>query len=141
MGGDEDDVHDVMLKLSVKLPTHASQISNLRAWMGKLAQNFCIDRHRAKRHIDLVSLDDLELTDPRSMDEGTVLAPDSVVQLLQKMSGSLQEVMSLRFAQGLSYKEIADRLQLPQASVRKRIERARKTLRRELGAGSIFEHP
>lgn len=133
MGGDEDDVHDVMLKLSVKLPTHASQISNLRAWMGKLAQNFCIDRHRAtRRHVDFVSLDDVELTDPRSMLKDTVLAPDSAVQMLKKMSASLQEAMSLRFTQGLSYREIAERLNLREASVRKRIERARKALRRGL---------
>jgi len=35
MGGTEDDVHDVMLKLVVKLPVYAAKISNLRAWMGK----------------------------------------------------------------------------------------------------------
>jgi RNA polymerase sigma factor (sigma-70 family) len=136
MGGDEDDVHDVMLKLSVKLPTHASQISNLRAWMGKLAQNFCIDRHRAsRRHQDFVSLDEVELTDPRSMVKDPVFAPHSVDQVFEKMPASLQETMSLRFAQGLSYKEISGRLNLPEASVRKRIERARKTLRRELICG------
>jgi len=50
MGGTEDDVHDVMLKLVVKLPVYAAKISNLRAWMGKVAQNFCIDKYRAVRH-------------------------------------------------------------------------------------------
>jgi RNA polymerase sigma-70 factor (ECF subfamily) len=140
MGGDEDDVHDVMLKLSVKLPTHASQISNLRAWMGKLAQNFCIDRHRAsRRHMEFVSLDDVELTDPRSIRKDRVLVPDSLAHMLEKMPAALQEAMGLRFTQGLSYKEIASRLNLPEASVRKRIERARKALRRELGDGFTLE--
>jgi len=133
MGGNEDDVHDVMLKLMVKLPFHAAKISNLRAWMGKLAQNFCIDKYRAARNrMDFVSLDDVDLADPRSLAHDPALSSPPLDKMIDNMSAPLREAMALRFLQNLSYKQIALQLNVPETRIRKRVERGRRLLRREL---------
>ncbi len=133
VGGDEDDVQDVMLKLMIKLPEHAAKISNPKAWMGKLAQNFCIDRYRGiRRRVDFVSLEDMELADPQSVCLNSVVRAPNLAAMLGRMPDGMREAIGLRFFQSLSYKQIAEKLNIPEPRIRKRVERAKRLLRQEL---------
>jgi len=57
--------------------------------------------------------------------------------MINKMSAGLREAMVLRFLQSLSYKQIAVQLNVPEACIRKRIERGAALLRRELEDGHL----
>jgi len=58
VGGSDDDVNDIMLKLLESLPVYAGRINNLRSWLGRVARNFCLDRRRREARVRLVSFDE-----------------------------------------------------------------------------------
>ncbi len=61
--------------------------------------------------------------------EEQVLSRVSVEQILGKLSGPERELVRLRYDEDLAHGAIADRLGIPEATVRVRIHRVRKRLR------------
>jgi RNA polymerase sigma factor (sigma-70 family) len=53
---------------------------------------------------------------------------------VSRLSPLAAEILELRYRQGLSYAEIADRLQVPRSTVRGRIYQARRELRQRLAS-------
>ncbi|NEO42845.1 MAG: RNA polymerase sigma factor [Moorea sp. SIO4A3] len=147
MGGNtteaQDALSEIMLKAWEKLPKFATKITNLKGWLTKFARNFCIDRHR-ENNSGGIGVENLEAM---AVPEGNGLAtefdtPDLVVEkreLLEVILSALEDlpenqrqVCVLRFEQKLSYQEIAQRLAISNDSVRKRIQRARGILQKQL---------
>ena len=60
--------------------------------------------------------------------EEQVLARLSVEQVLKRLSGAERELVRLRYEQDLPHGDIADRLGIPESTVRVRIHRVRKRL-------------
>jgi RNA polymerase sigma-70 factor, ECF subfamily len=104
------------------------------AWLLKIAHNVCLsswDSDRRRRRLELVQAPDLleELT------PAALLEPESVIALetaLGDLTDLQRRAILLREWRGLSYREIAEELELSQSAVETLIFRARRTLARSL---------
>lgn len=107
--------------------------TNLRAWLFTIMRHQRIDgARRALRRGVSVELD--EITDAV---EGGQEANQQIVELrkaLEKLPRSKREILLLAHYQRLRYDEIADRLKIPEGTVRSRLVRARMLLREMLEA-------
>ncbi len=100
------------------------------AWLFKIAHNVCLSRRRSswrrgrvESPADFEVVEELAPAPSRRSDELIGLQ-----DVLEEMPESQRRAILLREWQGLSYREIADELQLSQAAVETLIFRARRTL-------------
>lgn len=115
----EDLTSDVFLKAWQKFETF-DQSRSFQAWVYRIAHNHLVDHYRLRRlEIDIDELHDLGAEDRRSWE---------VWQLLEKLPDDDKEVISLKYLQGFSYKEIAEMLSKTEEAVRVMAHRALKKL-------------
>ncbi len=96
-----------------------------RTWLTRIVINTCRTMRRDARR--LVSLEDVP--------EPAFAPPDLTLHLaLNALPQHLRLPLVLCYAEGMSYQEAAEALHLPKATVRGRIVRAKKELRKELDA-------
>ena len=121
------------------------------AWLFKIAQNVCLSRRRSAWRRgrvefanDLETLQEVTAAPPRAGDE-LIRLPD----VLAAMPATQRRAILLREWQGLSYREIAEVLELSQAAVETLLFRARRSLaqglvqeperpQKRVGAGASF---
>src|SRR3954464_10422244 len=135
----EDLTQDIFLKIFRSLDTFDRR-ANFQTWLISVSRNLCIDHYRSVRKeretIDR-EVDANELT-PASRDPGPVAAleqRDRVTLLRQAMlelPETLRTAVLMRDIQELSYQEIAERLGLPEGTVKSRINRGRTELARQI---------
>ncbi len=135
----EDLTQDVFLKLFKSLGTFDRR-ANFQTWLISVSRNLCIDHYRSVRKeretIDR-SVDAGELT-PASSDIGPLRQlerSDRRAMLhaaLQKLPPTLRTAVLLRDIHELTYQEIAKQLELPEGTVKSRINRGRTELARQI---------
>jgi RNA polymerase sigma factor (sigma-70 family) len=116
---------------------------NFRPWIYEIAKNACIDAFRRGRVTNEVSFD---ADDALGMSEqgrlaacgaapetviDTKLALDNLCGALGGLSQTHHDILVMREFEGLSYREIGDRLGLSQAAVESTLFRARRRLSEE----------
>jgi RNA polymerase sigma-70 factor (ECF subfamily) len=131
----EDLTQDIFLKVFKSLNTFDRR-ANFQTWLISVSRNLCIDHYRSVRKeretIDR-AVDASELS-PISREPGPIAAieqNDRVVLLrgaLAALPDTLRAAVVMRDIQELSYQEIADRLDLPEGTVKSRINRGRAEL-------------
>jgi RNA polymerase sigma-70 factor (ECF subfamily) len=135
----EDLTQDIFLKIFRALATFDRR-ANFQTWIISISRNLCIDHYRSirkeretmARDIDPAGLTpvaagrgpygELEQRDLR----------DQIRAALALLPPALREAVVLRDLQEFSYQEIADRLRLPEGTVKSRINRGRLELARQL---------
>lgn len=120
----EDALQDTALKAwekrnSLREPRY------FRTWITRICINACRDIQRQGGRI--LSLEDIS--------EPSVSPPDLALSLaLATLPDKLRLPLVLCYSEGMTYAEIATALRLPVATVRGRIHRAKRELRKELDA-------
>jgi RNA polymerase sigma-70 factor (ECF subfamily) len=135
----EDLTQDIFVKLFRSLGTYDRR-ANFDTWLSRITRNLCIDRYRRRRRessklTDDVDPDALSLEQLVSRPDTTLEQRDEVAAVrraLAKLPPAFREAVALRDIQELSYEEIARRLQLPEGTVKSRINRGRRELARHL---------
>ncbi len=142
--GHSQEAEDVTQEALVRLWEHWEEIGareSARPWLIRVTRNLCMDRHRwARRTQDaLVSLDDPETAEEIQTDSpgpaGAYEAMETQARLesaIQQLEEPHRSVVILREIEELSYKEIAEVLDLSIDQVKVTLHRARKKLREEL---------
>lgn len=102
-----------------------------QAWLFKIAENVCLSRRRTswrrgriESPSDFEQIEDVIPSPPRDLADELIGLQDA----LEAMPENQRRAILLREWQGLSYREIADELELSQAAVETLIFRARRTL-------------
>lgn len=135
----EDLAQDIFLKIFKSLDTFDRR-ANFQTWLISVSRNLCIDHYRKVRKereaIDRdVNTDDLSISS-HEVGPYTALERRDVAEMLRRALGelplSLRTAVMMRDLQELSYQEIADRLKLPEGTVKSRINRGRKELARQV---------
>src|SRR5687767_10876265 len=135
----EDLTQDIFLKIFKALKTFDRR-ANFQTWIVSISRNLCIDHYRSVRKERQTIAREVDANDlqPASTDRGPYAAAehqDLRAMLRQALHGlplTLRTAVVLRDLQEFSYQEIADRLNLPEGTVKSRINRGRLELARQL---------
>ena len=100
-------------------------------WMTVIAKRLTIDRHRKLSRLELTDEPDMGAVDADLDHLFAAVDAGHVRDALAAVGPRHREVLLLREAEGLSYAEIGDQLDVPVTTVEALLHRARKALRRE----------
>jgi RNA polymerase sigma-70 factor (ECF subfamily) len=135
----EDLTQDVFLKLYKSLDTFDRR-ANFQTWLISVSRNLCIDHYRSVRkeretiNRDVDPADVTPIAAEPAADK-RLEQRDRVALLrvaLDKLAPTLRTAVMLRDIQELTYQEIAERLNLPEGTVKSRINRGRTELARQI---------
>lgn len=128
---DKDEANDLLQQLYVKLYKNCEQLQevrNLNAWLYQIARNAVYDYYREQeRSVPVADESQLEAQpgqDPEQQDtEGLVLP------LINMLPAEYAEPLRLSEIEGISQKEIAERLGLSYSGAKSRVQRGREKLK------------
>ena len=135
----EDLTQDIFLKIFRALHTFDRR-ANFQTWLVSISRNLCIDHYRSvrkeretmARDVDASSLAPVSRErSPYGHVEQRDLK-DTIRTALAELPPTLRQAVILRDLQEFSYQEIADRLSLPEGTVKSRINRGRIELARQI---------
>ena len=137
----QDLTQDVFLRIFRNLKSFRSGEGSFTVWLTRLTRNLLIDHYRRtkqERATDSIE-EQLVVLEGKSSPEtrtDSMLAGREASELLQgalqRLSPELRETVILRDLQELEYREIADVLQVPEGTVKSRLNRGRAELARIL---------
>jgi RNA polymerase sigma-70 factor, ECF subfamily len=135
----EDLTQDIFLKIFKALKTFDRR-ANFQTWIISISRNLCIDHYRSVRKERQTIARDVDPSDlqPASSDRSPQAAAEHqdlramLRQALETLPPTLRTAVVLRDLQELSYQEIADRLRLPEGTVKSRINRGRIELAHQI---------
>lgn len=135
----EDVLHDVFLELWRHAGDYAPERGSVRSWMLLRMRSRCLDRVRSHGFSRVVALegDTARQSTPELYERG--LDGARARALLDRLPDSQREVLALGYLEGLSFSEIAHRLDIPLGTVKSRVAAAMQTLRSALGVRSPKE--
>ena len=137
----EDLSQEVFLRIYRTLPSYRPAFGAFPTWLTSVTRNLLVDHYRRTRRDRITdSIDDAmpaleEKHSPAKTPDRLAQAAELSVQLqhgLARLSPELREAVILRDLQGLDYSEIQVVLQVPEGTVKSRINRGRIELARIL---------
>ena len=140
-GAAQDLTQEVFLRVFKTLKSFRSGEGSFSVWLNRLTRNLLIDNYRRtklERATDSIEdqLFTLEQTAAGSGRTDSLLAGREASELLQaalqKLSPDLRETVILRDLEELEYREIAQVLNVPEGTVKSRLNRGRAELARIL---------
>jgi RNA polymerase sigma-70 factor, ECF subfamily len=141
---DAEEVDDLTQDIYIRAWTKLGELRDadrFAGWLWRIARFAAIDhtRHRCAKSRDFVTTPIEDLSEPMAPDleaaqwlerEGL---RQRVAACLEEMPELPREILRLRYAEGLSYLGIAERLELKPTQVKARLARARRKIRGRLG--------
>jgi RNA polymerase sigma-70 factor (ECF subfamily) len=135
----EDLTQDIFLKIFKALGTFDRR-ANFQTWIISISRNLCIDHYRSVRKERQTIARDVDSSElqPVTLERGPYAQAEhqdlraQLRQALDALPLALRTAVVLRDLHELSYQEIADRLGLPEGTVKSRINRGRIELAHQL---------
>src|SRR4051812_24146398 len=135
----EDLTQDIFLKIFKALSTFDRR-ANFQTWIISISRNLCIGHYRSVRKERQTIAREVDSNDlqPGSAEYGAYAQAEhqdlraQLRRALEPLPIALRTAVVLRDLQELSYQEIADRLGLPEGTVKSRINRGRIELAHQL---------
>lgn len=141
-----DILQQVFLQLYISLPNLRTG-EPLKAWLFQVARNRCLDELRRKRAIHFSELelasDEDELSPLAALPDTSPL-PEEMAErhdlqeclqrAIQALPPKFRAVVLMRYASQLSFSEIGQALNMPEATAKTYFQRAKPLLRASLGA-------
>ena len=127
----EDVVQEVLIKLWQKR-AELSKIQNLEAWSIRLTRNLSVDKMRSKHHRTEALNPEYDVQSDSQNPAQIMESRDALAQIHQLIQGLPEKqrlVLQLRDIEELSYKEIAEILDMPMNQVKVNLFRARQNLK------------
>ncbi|MBX7222889.1 MAG: sigma-70 family RNA polymerase sigma factor [Blastocatellia bacterium] len=138
----EDLTQDVFVRIYKSLDQYDPSLGDLSNWLMRLARNLIIDDYRRRQRQPVDGGDDIEnhthyLRSRVDTPHKHIERKERRLQVreaIEKLSPDLRQCVIMRDIDELTYQEIVDRLQIPEGTVKSRINRGRielaKVLRR-----------
>jgi len=138
----QDLTQDVFLRVFKTIKSFRSTEGSFHTWLARVTRNLLIDNYRRTRQERVTDSIEEQLPMLEEAGGAASVRPDhalagreasEILQLtLQKLSPDLREAVILRDLQEMEYREIADVLDIPEGTVKSRINRGRAELARLL---------
>ncbi len=132
----EDLTQEILIRVYQNLKTYRSEAGSFQNWILRVARNLIIDHYRQVRRypqaggseeLETMNITDDKIPNPQRAAE-QLEATRFLQQGLQSLSPELKEAIILRELEGMAYQEIADLLNVPEGTVKSRINRGRLEL-------------
>lgn len=127
------EVEDLLQEIFVKIHANIDSLrddSKIRAWIYQITRNSIIDYYRTKKP---VSENITEISVPfEEEDNLTNELAESIRKMINNLPDKYAEALCLNECNGLSQKEIAQKMSLSYSTVKSRIQRGREMLRDDL---------
>ena len=120
----QDALQDAVLKAWEK-PDKLCEEKYFRTWITRILINVCYDTQRMHRKIvplDKIPVQSFSVPDP------------DLAMALEALPEKLRLPLVLCYSEGMTYEEAADVLRIPMTTLRGRLRRGKKELRKELDA-------
>lgn len=132
----EDAVQDALVRALRYFRTFDGR--NSRGWFLTIVRNTCYTARTRDRQADVDSFDEEQHSDVSGADQETVLdrrqGAEAVARAVDALPPRFRELFVLREVDGLSYRELARRIDAPIGTVMSRLSRARRAARRSVAA-------
>jgi len=125
----QDFTQDIFLIVLNKLNTFQHK-STFSTWLYAISHNYCMERLRVTGRLKTESLEDgllSRIAEPET--ESVELQLHQLYCLLNQLPEQQATFLKLKYVEGLSIRELADRYQLADSAVKMRLTRSRKRLR------------
>lgn len=133
--GDRDRMDDALQEAYLKayraLPNFRGEAAT-GTWLYRIVYNTCIDEIRRSARANLVPVPEIDEPAPNSDPAEVTYRSDELAEALDKLSEQDRALVMLVDAEGLSYQDTAQILDLPMGTIASRLHRARRNLRRSL---------
>ena len=141
--GDRDEARDLAQDVFVRVYRNLDRYrpGTFEGWLYRITKNLFLDRLRRRSRLRWEPLPDEEWRQPADGGPGPAeriddrLLRGDLEVALQRLPASFRVAVVMCDVQALSYEEIAEATGWPIGTVRSRIHRGRRLLRRELGGG------
>ena len=135
----EDLTQDIFIKIFKSLGTFDRR-ANFQTWLVSVSRNLCIDHYRSVRKERQTIDRDVDANElaPAAAEPGPIAALEQrdritlLREALASLPDTLRTAVVMRDIQEWSYQEIAERLTLPEGTVKSRINRGRNELARQI---------
>jgi RNA polymerase sigma-70 factor, ECF subfamily len=142
--GDRDEARDLAQDVFVRVYRNLDryQPGTFEGWLYRITKNLFLDRVRRRKRVRLEPLPEEEWRQPSDLAPGPAERIESGMLrgdleiALQELPPLFRTAVVLCDVQGLSYEEVAEATGWPLGTVRSRIHRGRRLLRRRLGGGA-----
>ena len=132
----EDILQEVFLRIHTNLET-VRDLDRLESWVYQIARNSITDYYRSRRPV--LPLEELAVEDEHSEpDAAQELAP-YLREVVESLPDHYREALILTEYQGLSQKDLAERLNISFSGAKSRVQRARQQVKQILLACCHFE--
>jgi RNA polymerase sigma-70 factor (ECF subfamily) len=129
-----DDADDVFQDVFLKIHSRIDQLedeSRLAPWVLAIARNAVSDFYRAKARSKAISIDEFETATRPEKEEGVELE-EWMRGAIQELPAKYREAIELTEMQGLSQKEMAERLGISYSAAKSRVQRGRAMIKEML---------
>src|SRR5438552_8182660 len=138
---DEQSSEDVLQDVFLKIHTHIDTLRNeekLQSWIYQIARNAIADYYR--EHRATLALSEMPVPTEEAGDDDVIkeLIP-SIKVMVDSLPADYREALYLTEYQGLTQRELAERLGLSFSGAKSRVQRAREKLKKMLLACCHFE--
>ncbi len=135
----EDVLQETFLTYMTKRPRFHSE-EHKKAWLIRVSQNKCREFLRFHKKHAAIPLEEVE--ESIGITQGLDIVEKEKLNLIWNLNVKLKSVVILYYIEGYSVKETADILKVSEATVKKRLQRARDILSelgREYDGGIVYE--
>jgi RNA polymerase sigma-70 factor, ECF subfamily len=132
----EDLTQDILIRVYQNLKSYRAESGSFQNWIMRVARNLIIDHYRQVRRfpqgggseeLETMNIRDDKVPNPQRAAE-QVEASQFLQDGLQALSPELKEAIVLRDLEGMAYNDMADLLNVPEGTVKSRINRGRLEL-------------
>ena len=119
--GDREEANDLTQETNLKaIERHKTyRKGNMLAWLKAIMRNIFFEKYRKKKQVEILPIQDFD---------GSYSIPDERFEFtLRRVFGELtadeQEILQLRFCHEMKFREIAERMNMPESTVKTKIHR------------------
>ncbi len=142
----EEALSGVMVKVVEILPKHINSIKNIKSWLVRITNNYCIDLYRERQRVKAVfkNLEDVAQNGEEliyiatDIDEHYLSANSDIAKdIISRIPEILREPFINRCYYEMPYSEIAGLLNVSIPAARKRVQRARELIQKLINEKQI----
>lgn len=130
----EDTLHEGFLKVFQNIRSFKGE-GSLKGWIRRILVNTALEKYRKKNPLYLIDDHHFEIADDIDREDIiSSITADDLIGLIQELSPQYRLVFNLYALEGLSHKEISEKLNISEGTSKSNLARARVILQQKVKA-------